>query len=638
MSEFAFDDGGMRGGEPPRRRPNANLGSAEAEEIFMALDTRVVRRFAAFLKPHPWYLIGAVAAAIVSSAAQLVQPLMLGQAVTVATSGKALATISVLGLKLTQIDVVCVEFALSFMVFTATSIVSQSMSTRLAQKVIFDLRRAMFDHFQTISLSYMDKTHVGRIMSRLQGDVNALQDFLESTTSSIGDILMLFGIVAVLLSINLKLGLLTLLVLPALIGIRAIYLPFNKKAFRAARDASAIANGALAENISGVRTVQETRREAMNFELYEEKARATMATQITSAALAALMTPTVSILTGVAMAIIIVVGGSEVIGETLAIGTMLAYVGYVQKFFEPVRMLSMQYTAFQRAMAAANRVFEVLDVPLTVTNKPGATDLVEENPTIEFDHVTFGYDPNRPVLKDVSFKVKPKQVVALVGPTGSGKTSIISLVRRFYEVNQGAIRVGGHDVRDVTLESLGKTIGMVLQEPFLFSGTIEENIRYASGATHEQVVAAAKAVRAHDFIIRLPKGYDTDLGQRGRNISLGQRQLLSFARALVINPKILILDEATANIDSFTELEIQRALRALFAGRTCLVIAHRLATVRDADEIIVLQAGKIVEQGSHDVLVTQGGLYSKLYASSHGSFDDLPGEGEDRADRAVMMT
>ena len=637
MSDFAFDREPAAPPPEPRRR-NANLGSAEAEEIFMALDTRVVRRFAAFLKPHPWYLVGAVAAAILSSAATLVQPLMLGQAITVATGGKALATTSVLGLQLTRIDVICVEFALSFIVFTAMSIVSQSMSTRLAQKVIFDLRRAMFDHFQTISLSYMDKTHVGRIMSRLQGDVNALQDFLESTTSSIGDILTLFGIVAVLLYIDLKLGLLTLLVLPALIGIRAIYLPYNKKAFRAARDASAIANGALAENISGVRTVQETRREAMNFELYEEKAEATMRTQINSAALAAMMGPTTSILTGVAMAIIIVVGGSEVIGTTLALGVMIAYVGYVQKFFEPVRMLSMQYTAFQRAMAAANRVFEVLDVPLTVTNRPGAIDLIEENPTIEFDHVTFGYDPNRPVLRDVSFKVKPKQIVALVGPTGSGKTSIISLVRRFYEVNQGAIRIAGHDVRDVTLESLGKTIGMVLQEPFLFSGTIEENIRYASGASHDEVVAAAKAVRAHDFIIRLPKGYDTDLGQRGRNISLGQRQLLSFARALVINPKILILDEATANIDSFTELEIQRALKALFAGRTCLVIAHRLATVRDADEIIVLQQGQIVEQGPHDVLVAQDGLYAKLYASSHGSFDDLPGEGEDRADRAVMMT
>ncbi len=642
MSDFAIDERGAGGGDMGgagggRRRPNANLGSAEAEEIFMALDTRVVRRFAKFLAPHPWYLVGAVAAAILSSAAQLVQPLMFGQAISVATSGKAMQTTSVLGLNLTKIDVVCVEFALSFIVFTAMSIVSQSMSTRLAQKVIFDLRRAMFEHFQTISLSYMDRTHVGRIMSRLQGDVNALQDFLESTTSSIGDLLMLVGIVALLLIIDWKLGLLTLLVLPALIGIRALYLPYNKKAFRAARDASAIANGALAENISGVRTVQETRREAMNFELYEEKARATMATQITSAALAALMTPTVSILTGVAMAIIIVVGGSEVIGTTLKLGVMIAYVGYVQKFFEPVRMLSMQYTALQRATAAANRVFEVLDVPLTLIDKPNAVALVEENPTIEFEHVIFGYDPARPVLKDISFKVKPKQVVALVGPTGSGKTSIISLVRRFYEVNQGAIRIAGHDVRDVTLASLGKTIGMVLQEPFLFSGTIEDNIRYASGATHEQVVSAAKTVRAHDFIMRLPQGYDTPLGQRGRNISLGQRQLISFARALVIDPKILILDEATANIDSFTELEIQRALKALFAGRTCLVIAHRLATVRDADEIIVLQAGRIVEQGPHDQLVTQGGLYSKLYASSHGSFDDLPGEGERRADREVVL-
>ena len=636
MSDFALDEG-SGGGAP--RRPNANLGSAEAEEIFMALDTRVVRRFAAYLKPHPWYVAGAVGSAIVSSMAQLVQPLMLGQAVSVATTGQALVpTRWWFGIVMPRIDIVCVEFALSFIVFTAAMIVSQSMSTRLAQKVIFDLRRSMFEHFQTISLSYMDKTHVGRVMSRLQGDVNALQDFLESTTSSIGDVLMLFGIVVVLLGIDLKLGLLTLLVLPALTAIRAIYLPFNKKAFRAARDASAIANGALAENISGVRTVQETRREGMNFELYEEKALVTMSTQVQSAMLAALMSPTTAILTGFAMAIIIVVGGSEVVGAALGIGTLIAYVGYVQKFFEPVQTLAMQYTALQRATAAANRVFEVLDVPLTLVDKPDAVDFNEEDPTIEFDHVTFGYDPNRPVLKDVSFKVKPKQIVALVGPTGSGKTSTISLVRRFYEVNEGAVRIGGYDVRDVTLESLGKTIGMVLQEPFLFTGTIEDNIRYASGATHEQVVAAAKAVRAHEFIVRLPKGYDTFLEQRGRNISLGQRQLLSFARALVINPKILILDEATANIDSFTELEIQRALRVLFAGRTCLVIAHRLATVRDADEIIVLQAGKIVEQGPHDVLVTQGGLYSKLYASSHGSFDDLPDEGERRADREVMMT
>jgi ATP-binding cassette subfamily B protein len=614
---------------PPPRKRNANLGSSDAEVIFMAFDTRIVRRFANFLKPHPTYLVAALAATVLSAFAQLALPLMIGQAVTAVTTPHVTND---------RLNLAIFEFAVAVVVFTITSLLSQSMSTRLAQKVIFDVRRSMFDHFQSVALTFMDKTHVGRIMSRLQGDVNALQDFLESTTSTLGDFVVLVGVVIIILAMNWKLGLLTLLVLPALIGIRAIWLPYSKVNFRKARDASSIANGALAENISGIRTVQETRREAMNFELYEEKARDNFKAAAESAALSGIMAPTVSILTGFAMAMIIVVGGTEVMAGELQVGAMIAYVIYVQRFFEPVRMLSMQYTALQRAMAAGYRIFEVLDVPVTIADKPDAVEITEEAPTVVFDHVTFGYDPARPVLRDISLTVKPRQVVALVGPTGSGKTSMISLVRRFYEVNQGAVRIGGHDVRDVTLASLGKTIGMVLQEPFLFTGTIEENIRYASDVTHEQVVAAAKAVRAHDFIMRLPQGYATPLEQRGRNISLGQRQLISFARALVTDPKILILDEATANIDSFTELEIQRALKALMAGRTCLVIAHRLATVRDADEIVVLRQGEIVEQGPHDALMAKGGLYSRLYASSHGSFDDLPGEGEARADREVMMT
>ena len=647
MSDFVFDEGGGRDAGPAPRRRNANLGTADAEEIFMAFDTRIMRRFAGYLKPHPGPLIGALAAVIASSIAQLFMPLMIGQAVDVATSPSGDGHVATLALphfisasgvlQLSRIDVVVLEFVAAAIVFTLTSILSQWLSVKLAQKVIFDVRRGMFEHLQSVALSFMDKTHVGRMMARLQGDVNALQDFLESSTSTIGDFVVLFGIVAFMLYMNWQLGLLTMLVLPALIGIRAVWLPFSKKTFRRSRDASSIANGALAENIAGIRTVQETRREAMNFELYEEKAHDNMKAAIDSAFISQLMSPTVSILTGVAMAVIIVVGGNQVLGGALRVGDMVAFVVYVQRFFEPVRTLSMQYTALQRAMAAGYRVFEVLDVPVTLFDKPDAVNLDEPDPTIEFDHVTFGYDPARPVLKDVNFKVKPRQVVALVGPTGSGKTSIISLVRRFYEVNEGRVLVGDHDVRDVTLASLGKTIGMVLQEPFLFTGTIEENIRYASAATHEQVVAAAKTVRAHDFIMRQPLGYATPLDQRGRNLSLGQRQLISFARAIVIDPKILILDEATANIDSFTELEIQRALKALFAGRTCLVIAHRLATVRDADEIIVLQAGKIVEQGPHDALMANGGLYSRLYASSHGSFDDLPGEGEDRADREVML-
>jgi ATP-binding cassette subfamily B protein len=278
----------------------------------------------------------------------------------------------------------------------------------------------------------------------------------------------------------------------------------------------------------------------------------------------------------------------------------------------------------QRAMTAGARIFEVLDAPVQLKDKPGAVPLAEDvAPSIQFEHVTFGYKDGQPVLKDINIDVKPGQMVALVGPTGSGKTSIASLTKRFYDAWEGTVRVGGHDVRDVTLDSLGKTIAMVLQEPFLFTGTVMENIRYASNASDSQVIAAAKAVRAHEFIETLPQGYNTLMGQRGNNLSLGQRQLVSFARALVADPKILILDEATASIDSFTEQDIQRALKVLFKDRTSLVIAHRLATVRDADKIIVLQQGRITEQGAHEALIALGGLYAHLYTSNYSSFDDV---------------
>jgi ATP-binding cassette subfamily B multidrug efflux pump len=605
---------------PPTRRAVLGSRETEGEQVFAAVDTRIIRRFARFLAPHKWTLTVAIVSILLFVATNVAIPAAIGVVIqsTIGAKGSA------------PFDWVIGGFAVLIVVNLTLSFLQDWLSARLAQRVIFDLRRAMFSHLQDMSLSVLDQTHVGRIMARLQGDVNALQEFLESSMGAIADMTTLVAVIFVLLQMNLKLGLLTLSVLPALILLRAIWLPRVKDTFRRARDASSIVNGALAENINGIRTVQESRREAVNYGLFEEKVHENFEAQIASARASRIMTPAVGILTSIAMAMVVVVGGNDVLGHTLTVGGMVAYILYVQKFFEPISTLSLQYTAMQRAMAAGYRIFEVLDVPVTIKDAPGAIELQDIETSIELDHVTFGYRPGQPVLHDVSLTVKPRELVALVGPTGSGKTSITALVHRFYDVWEGQVKIGGHDVRDVTLGSLGRNIAMVLQEPFLFTGTVMENILYASPtATREDAIAAAKSVSAHDFILKMPQGYDSQLGQRGRNLSIGQRQLISFARALVTNPQILILDEATANIDSFTELTIQRALKVLFEGRTSLVIAHRLATIRDADRIIVLQQGRIVEQGDHDALIAAKGLYAHLYSSNYASFDDLDAKAED---------
>ena len=598
--------------------PHAVLGARdEDEQIFAtAFDSRILRRFGGFVRPYARTLVAAILAILLLVLTQVSIPLVIRYAIDNAVAGTHEGR---------MLDLVVAAFAAIVVANYAGGFLQEWISARLAQRVIFDLRRGMFSHLQDVSLSFMDKTHVGRLMSRLQGDVNALQEFLETSLGAIGDVVLLGGVIVVLLSMNWRLGLLTLAVLPALAIVRIIWLPRVRATFRRVREATSIANGALAENINGIRTVQEARREAVNFRLFEEKARENLAAQTEAAWLAQITVPIVEALTGIAMAVVVVIGGNAVVAGTMDVGVMVAYTFYVQRFFEPIRTLSAQYTVMQRAMAAGYRIFEVLDVPVEIRDAPSAVALDEMDGSVEFRHVTFGYRPGQPILHDISFRAEPGQMVALVGPTGSGKTSIGALTHRFYDVWEGEVLVGGSDVRRVKLDTLGRTIAMVLQDPFIFTGSVLDNIRYnARDASREEVVRAAKAVRAHDFIMKLPEGYDSSLGQRGRNLSAGQRQLLSFARAVVADPRILILDEATASIDSFTERDIQAALKELLKGRTSIVIAHRLATVRNADRIIVLRRGRIVEQGTHEELIRERGLFAQLHASNYGSFDDVP--------------
>jgi ATP-binding cassette subfamily B multidrug efflux pump len=592
---------------------------SDEEEMFgAAFNGEVLRRFWGFVRPYRRTLLFAVAGVVLFTLTQVMIPLLIRAAIDqgVAQGAQGMRLMQTIGMAF--LAVVVVNYI--------ANILQELLVGRVAGHLLFDLRRAMYLHLQRVSLTFMDKTQVGRLMSRLQGDINALQEFLETSMFAIGDFVLLIGIVSVLLWLDFRLGMMTLAVVPALLLVRLIWLPHAKKAFLRARETSSTVNGALAENVHGIRTIQEMGRERVNFQLYSDKARENLEAHLRASRFANVLIPVVDLLTGCAMAIIVVVGGGMVMRDSLDLGVMVAFLFYVQRFFDPIRTLTIQYSIMQRAMASGQRIFEVLDVPVSLRDAVDATPLDDNDGSIVFEDVTFGYEPDRPVLNGVSFRVEPGETVALVGPTGSGKTSITALAHRFYDVWQGRVLTGGRDVREVTLESLGREVAMVLQEPFLFSGTIYDNIRYNKlDATREQVEDAAHAVGAHEFISNLPKGYDTYLDQRGINLSLGQRQLLSFARALVADTRILVLDEATANVDSYTERQIQRALGRLLSGRTAIVIAHRLATVRHADHILVLQEGRIIERGTHDALVEAGGLYARLYQLNFQSFDDLPG-------------
>jgi ATP-binding cassette subfamily B protein len=495
------------------------------------------------------------------------------------------------------------------------------MGTRILRK----LQSGMYDHVQELSLSFFDEMEVGRIISRLTSDVQVVQDLLTTgTLNSLSNMLGISIIVGILLFRDWQLALVTFAVLPPLILIMIYWAKVARAAFMQTRMTISALYGNLAESISGVRATQSMSREQENSRRFDRLNDENRNSNNWAALVSSAVMPVIEISVAIGVSAVLIVGGiraihsSNSVDVAALIGTLAAFIVYVARFFDPIRELIMQYTMFQRAMAGGERIFEVLDTPARIVDKPDAVELQSVEGRIDFEHVSFHYIEGVPILQDIDLHVNPGETIAFVGPTGAGKTTITSLVSRGYEVTSGAIKIDGHDIRDIKRRSLTRHMGVVLQQPYLFTGTVRENIAYGRpDATDEQIQEAAIAVGAHDFIMRLENGYDTVLQQRGQNLSLGQRQLISFARAIVAQPRILVLDEATAYVDTQTEVIIQRALRQLLKNRTSFVIAHRLSTIREADRIVVLNQGRIEEIGNHAELLAKNGMYANLYRMTY---------------------
>lgn len=600
----------------PKKKVNKVNNSIEGRFVYQddeiidkAFNWKQFRRLFSYMKPYAKQLLPLIALlTILGTITKLTVPYLTSQAID-----KAIAPVNGTP-SLSLLYILASSIVVLYLIQWAAGIYRIKYTNIIGQRVIYDIRSDLFKHIQKLSFNFFDKRPAGSVLVRVTNDVNSLQDlFTNGVVNLMIDCVQLFGIVFILLIINWKLGLAVMITVPIMFLISTKLRKKIRYAWQDVRMKNSRINSHLNESIQGIRVTQAYTQEHENMRYFDNMNMDSKKSWDKASAMNQMFGPLIEITGGAGTFILFVLGAHLIQSGELTIGLLVAFSNYVGNFWDPINRLGQMYNQLLVAMASSERIFEFIDEEPNIADKPGARPLPDINGNIKFDHIVFEYEQGRQALKGISLDVKSGQSVALVGHTGSGKSTIINLLSRFYDVTEGAITIDGYDIRDVTVQSLRSQISVVLQDTFIFSGTIRDNIRFGRlDATDEEVEEVAKSVDAHDFIMKLPKGYDTEVEERGSALSMGQRQLLSFARALLANPRILILDEATASIDTETELKIQDALKVLLKGRTSFIVAHRLSTIRNADLIVVLDHGEIKETGSHAQLMEQQGIYNGL--------------------------
>ncbi len=580
----------------------------QSEELYdKALDPQIAKRLFGYLAPYAWKMILSSVLMLGATISSVIGPYLVKVAID---DGLVAGNLIILrNTVLIYLSAAIVRWAFIY--------IRVNVMAQVGQSVIYDMRKQLFEHLQNLSLSFYSRYSVGRVITRVINDVETLREFITWAVLAIArDLFMIVGIIIAMLALNVKLSLLTFITIPLMILATYIYRRTARFAYRRVRAAVSWVNSVLAENINGVRVVQAFSRQERNYGLFRDYTnRYHLQTAIHAAKVAASFLPVVDVLGALATAAVVWIGGTAVLGESITAGVLVGFVLYIDRYFEPIRDLSRRFDTLQSTMAGGERILALLDTEIEVRDAEHAKALPAIDGGVRFENVSFHYsdDPTL-VLDQIDLDVKAGETIAFVGETGAGKTTIVKLLTRFHDPTAGCVRVDGIDLRTVTQRSLRRQMGMVLQDPFLFNGSVSDNILFGRlKATEQEVIAAAQAVGAHDFIIGLKNGYDTSVEEGGVLLSVGQRQLISFARALLADPRILILDEATSSVDIQTEQIIQAALTKLLKGRTSFVIAHRLSTITSADRIVVIHDGKIVEQGTHSELLANQGMYFELY-------------------------